>query len=709
MSNSPDHNENKDVKNIPLFDEFNAVSRKIWEDQISEDLKGADYKKKLSWHTKEGFKVLPFYMRQDVDSLSFTEEIPGSFPFTRGHSDTTSAPSWKIGQQVYGNNLADVNKVAGDAIENGCDALVIPFNLTKTKGKSDQSFKLNGPELLDQSSFNKVFKAPGGNPLLIFDCGNFAPFLTAAYRNMVDEAMSKSGKQPADVQFIWDPLTSMAFADSVSLNTETETWSEPLAQGVRFAEQIAGREDSHVKLLGINAKRYHNAGANAAQEIAFALSIANEYLANLTDAGLSLKTLLKQLFFAFGTGSSYFKEIAKLRAFRFLWAQVISKYGISGDDQPHVPVYSFTSGWNKTLYDPHSNLLRTTTEGMSATIGGCDLLVIQPFDQTFRKPTDFSLHLARNQQHLLKEEAYFDAVQDPGGGSYYIETLTQKLAGQAWDLFVEIEQLGGFAHALEHGFIHEQVEQVRNEQREKLANRKQIRVGINDYPNPDANAYDYISTGQDDAESKTFRLNDAKNSIDANTNIFEILQKKLNNGETLHACLATLYTVGTEPEYALAETTEAREFEELRRQTEQYAAKSESHRRPDVLIAPLGHPKWRAARANFAANLFGIAGYNIHKPVAFTTVDEVVEAYIDKNPDVIVICSSDKEYPDLCQSVSKTLRNSGIASRLVLAGNPGDKKEFYESLEINRFIYKGMDVLGFLEDFQKQLGVEATH
>lgn len=702
MSNSPDRKENNEIHLGSLFEDFDPTSREEWEHQIEADLKGADYKERLAWHTKEGFNMLPFYMREDLESITFAKKHPGSYPYTRGHKENST--SWKIGQLIGAQDIDEVRQEIKNALENGCDALYIPFKLGSKNNENE--FKLQGPDLQKQALFKELFDNGKREslPLMVFECGNATPYLTAGFANLIEE--SENDSRILDLHFLWDPLTEKAFANGDIF--KGGTGFEQLYKGIEFTEQITNKEPAGLKMLGINAKKYHNAGANAVQEMAFGLSIANDYLANLTEYGLSLETLLDHLFFTFATGSSYFKEIAKLRAVRFLWAHILSRYGLQGNGQPHLPIYSFTSKWNKTLYEPYTNLLRTTTEGMSATVGGCDLLVIQPFDQTFRNPNEFSLHLARNQQHLLKEEAYFGEVQDPAGGSYYIEKLTQKLAEKAWDLFVEIEEQGGFTKALDTGFILEQVEQIRNEQRTKIATRKQVRVGINDYPNPDAKALDYMSDDKDFARSislSNVKQDDNTTGIDSdtNTNIFSKLQNQLKNGKTLAECIATNYTVEQGSDHALTESTETKEFEELRLQTELHT--QTTGERPNVLMVPVGHPKWRAARANFAANVFGIAGYDIHKPLAFESIDEVVEAYTEQHPDLLVVCSSDKEYESFCPDLSQTLRSRNIFTTLVLAGHPGDKKEFYEDHDISYFVHKGMDVLNFLKHVQQQLGV----
>ncbi len=206
-------------------------------------------------------------------------------------------------------------------------------------------------------------------------------------------------------------------------------------------------------MISINASNFNNAGADIVQELAFGISMGSEYMAQLTDRGISADMAASKIRFSFGTGSHYFPEIAKLRAARLLWSVVINGFHPENIEKMKMDIHCVTSEWNKTIYDPYVNLLRTQTEAMSAILGGTDSLTVEPFDIVFRNPDEFSERIARNQQLILKEEAYFDKVADPAAGSYYIENLTNLISENAWKLFLEIEEKGGFLSCLKSGFI----------------------------------------------------------------------------------------------------------------------------------------------------------------------------------------------------------------------------------------------------------------
>jgi methylmalonyl-CoA mutase len=218
----------------------------------------------------------------------------------------------------------------------------------------------------------------------------------------------------------------------------------------------------NLRTIHLNAATYNNSGADTVQELAFGISTGSEYLTQLTDRGLSADFAASKMRFSFGIGSNYFMEIAKLRAARLLWSVVQKGFRIPEGESIKMDIHCVTSEKNKSENEPDMNMLRTQTEAMSAILGGTDSLTVEPFDKTFRHPDEFSERIARNQQLILKEEAYFDKVADPAGGSYYIENLTSLIADKAWRLFLEIEDQGGFLSSLNSGFIMKKLSEAGN-------------------------------------------------------------------------------------------------------------------------------------------------------------------------------------------------------------------------------------------------------
>ena len=410
------------------------------------------------------------------------------------------------------------------------------------------------------------------------------------------------------------------------------------------------------RTININASIFNNAGADIVQELAFAISMGSEYLTQLTQRGINSSTAASKIKFSFGIGSDYFPEIAKLRAARLLWSVVNS--GFNPDSRNiSMEIHSVTSKWNKTVYDPYVNLLRTQTEAMSAILGGTDSLTVDPFDIVFRNPDEFSERIARNQQLILKEESYFDKVVDPSAGSYYIENLTNLIAENAWKLFLEIEDTGGFLSGLKSGFIQTKLKESAVTRKRDLATRKTVLLGTNQYPNTQEKISETV-----DLEKALFRKKAEKDLIVEPVALFR----------------------GSE------------EYDKLR------IAVDKAPERPVVFLLPIGNKVMRKARSQFSANFFGCAGYRILDNQGFGTVQEAVNSAVESKADIVVICSSDEEYLLFGPEIYNSLKNKTI---IVIAGNPAGIDEL-KLKGLENFIHVRSNMIEILTGFNKKLGIE---
>jgi len=688
MSNSPDNAKYQPDPTVPLFDEFEKIDRQGWEATIERDLKGADYKNKLSWQTDEGFSVLPFYTLEDLDGLDFTPSNPGEFPFQRGYRSEHSTCSCSLPLLEF--DVEEIKKNIQHAQDASVDSFYLPIRIEKNQNNS--SAKLRSANLTSQEDITSLLECSLNQDIhLIVEADAATPFYAAAMDNFVKQHGDSSSALKAD--FLYDPLTVLLFEDSFYSNYKN--WVASLEELIQYAEKRL----LPFRMLGINAGRYHNAGADAVQELALSLSIVTEYVDRLTDKNLSLETVLSHIFLSISIGGSYFKEIAKLRAARMLWANWVQSFQNKDTEPPALPVYSFTSLWNKTDYDPHTNMLRTTTEAMSAAIGGSDLLVIHPYDYRFRQPDEFSKHIARNQHFILNEEAHFPKVDDPAGGSYYVEMLTDKLARNAWRLFQEIEEQGGFYKSAQKGLIQNMVKESRDKKMGDLARRKNVMVGINDYPDSEDSALERAREGHIEKPVPV-----GKSSFDISPEsslhaVAEALQKGALLGDFLPEQLPSknsdIETIST--------GNIAASFRQLRLQTEKFEEQNDY--RPQVFTMPLGNRKWASARATFSTNFFGVAGYSINENIPFESVDEAIEELRETGAEITVLCSSDKEYADLVPEVVEKMKQASVDTTLVLAGNPGKQQDFYRSHGVHYFIYKGINILNFLEEMHNEMEI----
>ncbi len=378
-----------------LFEEFPPITEEQWEEIIKADLKGADYEKKLVWKTDEGIIVKPYYTDKDTQQLEFTKFFPGEFPYVRGGK--TQQNNWEIVQDIPVYDIAEANKMAIEALERGATGLCFELNFLKQELNLDLLLKDIYIQCID----------------LCFEYYS-NPALVA--QKILDTFEKRDiAHQPSRGCIGYDPLGNL---------THKGNWYEREDKDFEIAKElilILKDKLPLYRILLVDGRLIREAGSTIVQEMACALSMGSEYLQRLTEIGLSVDDLAPRLQFNLSIGSNYFFEIAKIRAFRMLWAKIIDAFGIKNKEMTRAYIHATTAFYNMTLYDPYVNMLRGTTESMSAVIAGIDSLSVRPFDAVYNTPNCFSNRLARNVQIILKEEAYFDKVVDPAAGSNYIK------------------------------------------------------------------------------------------------------------------------------------------------------------------------------------------------------------------------------------------------------------------------------------------------
>jgi len=619
------------VQKEKLFDQFPPVTTKEWIDKINTDLKGADFNKKLVWKTNEGFDVKPFYRMEDVGNLMYINTLPGEFPYMRGTKIINN--NWLVRQNIEVSDYSEANVKALTILMTGVDSL---------------GFIIIDPESVNEKNFNILLK---GIKLEAIEINFLSNGKAREIVEILSNIIKKSGSDPLEIRgaFEADPLSRLMLNGTLCIPPEQGfDYLASVVQSATFLPQF--------RAMHINASNFNNAGSDIVQELAFAISMGSEYMLQLTDRGISVDIAASKIRFSFGTGSNYFPEIAKLRAARLLWAVVINGFLPSKSGSIKMDIHCVTSEWNKTLYDPYVNLLRTQTEAMSAILGGTDSLTIEPFDIVFRHPDEFSERIARNQQLILKEEAYFDKVADPAGGSYYIENLTNLIAESAWELFLEIEDLGGFLSCLKSGFVQTKLSESAAKRENDIATRKTILLGTNQYPNTLEKISDTVDL------NKVF----GKKSVDTDLVVGPI---NLFRG--------------------------SRQYDKLR------IAVDKAVKRPVVFLLPIGNPAMRKARAQFSVNFFGCAGYRVIENQGFSTIEEAVNQVLASKADIVVLCSSDEEYLLFAPDVYIKLKDKAI---IVVAGNPASIEEL-KSKGLENFIHVRSNVIQILTDFNKRLGI----
>ena len=404
-----------------LFDAFEPVSSKQWKQQIQYELKGADYNENLVWESLEGIKVRPFY-HNDESEIKYTLK-ENKTPFS-------------ILQNIYVHDVALSNKRAIDTLNRGAESI---------------RFTIENESVILADLMQNL---PLGNTTYFF----YLPFLSIDFVNQINEFAAKNN---AKCYIQIDPIGQL---------TKDGNWFGNLEKDFEKLNAISNK--TSVPFITIQSGIYQNGGANMVQQLAYTLSHINEYFNRIKNSNQPITIEVS-------VGTNYFFEIAKLRALRLLFNTLAAEYNHTFDCQ----IIATPTKRNKTLYDYNVNMLRTTTECMSAVLGGANSISNLPYDALYHKDNEFGDRIARNQLLILKHESYFDKVYNPADGTYYIEVLTEQLAQKGLLLFKEIEENGGFISQLIEGNIQNKISESGAKEQELFDSGKEVLLGTNKYPN----------------------------------------------------------------------------------------------------------------------------------------------------------------------------------------------------------------------------------
>ena len=421
---------------------------------------------------------------------------------------------------------------------------------------------------------------------------------------------------------------------------------EKIADLVRKTKTYKG-----IRVITVSGEIFSNAGSTIVEALAFSLAAGHDYLVRLMDMGFTIEEAAKKIRFSQAITSNYFMEIAKLRAGRMLWANIVKAYNPAKNCPCKMFTHAVTSTWNQTAYDPYVNMLRGTTEAMSASIAGVHSLEVTPFNKAYEDPNEFSMRIARNVELLLKHESHFDQVVDPAGGSYYIENLTDSIANEAWKLFREIEEKGGYTAAYESGFIVERVKASAAAKDKNIATRREILLGANQYPN-----------------------------------FTEVAGKELTE-----AAVTRPVSEGN----TLAPYRGSMAFEAMRLHVDR------SGKAPKAFMLTCGSLAMARARAQFSCNFFACAGIKVIDNTFFKSIEEGVKAALESKAEIVVVCASDDDYAEAAPKVKELLGDKAI---LVVAGAPACMPEL-EAQGIKNFINVKSNVLETLKFYLKEMGI----
>lgn len=613
--------------NEKLFQEFVAPTKQEWLDKIEVDLKGADFQKRLVWRTNEGFNVQPFYRREDVEKLQTPLSLPGEYPFVRGNKKHDN--EWYVRQNIVAASAKEANQKALDVLNKGVTSL--GFRIPGNEVSKDYVTTLLDGIFCDCVELN------------FSTCKRHSVELAEILVDYFQEKGYDKEKIVASID--WDPIEKI-----VVKGKDTEAL---LQYAKTLVETV--KDYPHFRVISVNTVALNNAGAYIVQELGYALAWGAEYLQQLVEAGVEPTLAARKIKFNMGISENYFMEIAKFRAARLLWADIVKQFDPVCDCACKMIVNAETSRYNMTLFDAYVNMLRSQTETMSAALAGVHSIVVTPFDAAYETPNEFSERIARNQQLLLKEECHFATVVDPSAGSYYIEELTTSLANEAWKIFLAVEEQGGFLAAVKAGTVQDDINATNDKRHLHAAQRREFILGTNQFPN-------FIE--KSDGKEPLVKQCCCKSQE-------ETVYKTINQARL------------------------SADFEALRLRTEK------AEKQPVAFMLTIGNLVWRQARAQFSTNFLACAGYKVIDNLGFKTVEEGVDEALKAGADIVVICSSDDEYAEYAVPAYKYLDNRAL---FVVAGAPACADEL-KAAGIENFIHVKVNQLETLKMFNEKLGI----
>jgi len=698
----------------PGYD-FPDVDLETWRQRVTEELGGRSVDT-LRSRLHGGVEVAPLYTSDDLPATP--AGFPGLPPFTRGtRLAGVRGRGWRIAQEVGGPAVSDAAEAVRTDLARGVDLLWLRFDDAfrsgldpASEGAAEQVGR-GGVAVATASELGRLLDGVGADPEMapptvsvVLDAGGAG---LAAASLLVAWAEAR-GVALRDLRgsFGCDPLGALARDGSLPTSADRAldqlaalaSWSVEHAPGVRAAL--------------VSTRPYHDAGASAPQELAFGLATGVSYLRRMVASGLTVEAAASQLLFSFSVGGDLFQEIAKLRAARLLWAKAVAAAG-GGAGARAMRLHARTSAVEATVRDPWTNLLRGCAGTFAAVVGGAHAVTTAPFDEPLGPPASASRRHAAGIQHVLGEEAHLARVADPGGGSWYLEALTDRLARDAWELFRAVERRGGVADALADGWIAGELAAVAEERGRAVATRREPIVGVSVFPRLDERTPERSAADLDAARAEAEGAVSSRDAApgDALANLADADPERLVDGAVEAARRGA---TGAEITAALAGSEAAARSEPLpvRRRSapfEALRAASDRHlertgERPRIFLANLGPLAEHGPRKDFAVDLFAAGGVEAvggggdggGDDGGFDDPAAAADAFDRSGAGAAVICGTDERYAELAAGVAAALADRG-ARRIYLAGRPGEREEELRRAGVDAFVHLGVDAVATLE------------
>ena len=704
----------EDFPDVPL-DEFTPPTDEEWKAACEALLKGAPFEKKMFTKTYEGITFDPMYTRKHTEDILPKGVMPGMGDYLRGvDAAGYIGKPWGIAQACDETLPAENNELLRHENDKGATIYHIVLDTASRAGVDARQAEKVGDTGTSVTTVEDMHVLLTGLdlakfPLYVYAGANAVPLLA-----LVAAARRAAGEDMKNVRGIVgaDPIGTLV--TDGKLPASLDSYYDSLATAARWATVNA----PHLRTVFVRSDVYSSGGANDVQEVAAVLAAATAYLRALCERGLTIDAAASQIAFAFSMGANFFLQIAKLRAVRPLWAQIVKAFGGNAEAQK-MRIHARPALFFKTVYDPYVNMLRNTTEIFSGVVGGIDSFESAPFDEPIRKGDEFSRRIARNVQIMLQEEFGLLQPIDPAGGSWAVETLTRQMKEKIWAAFQGIEKEGGIAAALRAGTVQEGIAKVLADRFKNADLRRDRIVGNNMYPNMTETLLE--TRAEDTAALKAQRTKDIEaylSDIDtkhrdealaafkADGSVQNAVEAALA-GATIAELMAALTAgKGAETVAAIAPHRWSERFEALRRRTEDYKAAKDDNVK--IFLANMGPIPQHKARADFTTGFLQVGAFEVLGNDGFKTVDEAAEAARASGADAVVICSTDATYPEIVPALAPKLHKVLPQARVFLAGAaPKDLLETYKEAGIDEYISVRANCYEILEGLQKQKGMIA--
>lgn len=690
-----------------FFDEFEKPSKEKWKEEATAALKGAPFDKVMFTKTYEGLTIEPIYCAEDIEGLPHLKSKPGFRPFVRSTRPNgfIKAP-WRISQELTLAFPKEFNEEARFDIARGQTALNIVLDRATRNGLDpadapEGDVGQGGVSLAVLADVSELFRDIDLDKVAVQSHAGATALPLIA---MLDVALQDNEKGVNHIYSVdacvgADPLAVLATDGQlpVSLGTAYDCLYQTTAWALKKSKKL--------QTIFVQGHPYHDAGASSTEEVAFALATATEYLREMAGRGLPVDHVAPRIRFGFSLGATFFMEIAKLRAARVLWAQIVAAFGGSAEAQK-MTIHGRTSSFTKTVFDPYVNMLRVTSEGFSGAVGGVDSMHLSPFDEPIRTPDRFSRRIARNVQVMLQEESRFTMPIDMGGGSYTIEKLTHEFAQSAWRIFQDIEKNGGMAAAIVAGKPQAMAAATAAKRAKAVETRADVILGTNMYANLaekkiEAPVIDRAALKKAREEevarhrhahrlySLGFDLTRIEEGFAAQPgDAVELAIDAVANGASLGEIFEVLAARDADRPSAvpLKIARLAESFERLRQQVE--AKFAGEGKRVQIFLANMGPIPQHKPRADFTRGFFEVAGFDVVGNDGFETADAAADAALASGAPVVVICSTDATYPDYVPALAARIKAAKPETTVIVAGKqPPDVTEAFNAAGVDDYIH----------------------